>query len=335
MPAPKVALTHYFCSMSKLSPSAVVLDGYTTNPGDLSWEPLHQICKTEIYDRTPAALVPERAAEAEILIINKIVLGEVQFDQLPKLRCICITATGFDNVDVAAARQRNIVCCNVSGYSTESVAQHVFALILALSNRVEAHNASVQNGDWAASPDFAYTLSPIPEWKGKTLGIAGYGQIGQRIAEIGLAFGMRILANRRSKKEGWSGPIQFVDIEQLFRESDILSLHMPLTAETKHIVNAQRLAMMKKGALLINTGRGGLIHEADLKHALQQGTIGGAALDVLSQEPPPADHPLIGIKSCLITPHIAWAGVASRQRLLNETILNVKAFLDGKLRNEL
>ncbi|MBR9922707.1 MAG: D-2-hydroxyacid dehydrogenase [Bacteroidetes bacterium] len=313
---------------------AVVLDGYTMNPGDLSWESLKEISDLSVYERSPADQVIERAKEAEIILINKIRIGKDQLDQLPNLKAIFITATGYDNVDLEAAAKRSIPVCNVSGYSTESVAQQVFAMLLAITNKVQLHHESVSRGDWSRSDDFSYSLGTIPELAGKTLGIFGFGRIGKRVAEIGQAFDMQILANRRSTRHDRMPGVSFADRQELFQQSDVISLHVPLTDETQGLINKNSLSLMKKEAILINTGRGGLIVEQDLRDALQNGTIKAAALDVLSSEPPPADHPLIGLPNCLITPHLAWAGFASRKRLLEETVLNIKAYQKGSPRNQ-
>ncbi|MCB0704875.1 MAG: D-2-hydroxyacid dehydrogenase [Saprospiraceae bacterium] len=313
---------------------AVVLDGYTLNPGDLDWKPLESTVNLTVFDRTPAHQVIERAAPADIIILNKVRIGEAELKQLPDLKAIFILATGYDNVDIKAAAKRHIPVHNVSGYSTESVAQHVFALIFALTNKVELHHQSVQAGKWSQSPDFSYTLAPIPELAGKKLGILGFGKIGKRVAEIGQAFEMEILVTRRSLRHDRIPGVNFVDQQELFAQSDILSLHIPLTDQTNGIVNKANLGTMKKGAILINTGRGGLIIDQDLKEALESGQIAGAALDVLREEPPAVDHILLGVANCLITPHIAWAGFASRKRLLEETAINISAYLKGTPRNQ-
>jgi glycerate dehydrogenase len=311
----------------------VILDGYTLNPGDLNWEGFEAFGDIKIYDRTPEDKVIERAINADILIVNKVNLTLQVLDQLPKLKCICVLATGFNNVDTIAARKKSIPVCNVRGYSSESVTQHVFALILELFNEVAAHHNSVLNKDWSNCPDFSYTLNPIMELSGKTMGIYGFGRIGQAVAKIGLAFGMNIIAKHKHPERDKMEGVEFVDTDHLFINSDIISLHAPLTEESTGLINAQSLQKMKPTAFLINTARGGFIIEKDLKSALESGTIAGAALDVLSAEPPSEDHLLIGIKNCLITPHVAWASVEARQRLMKETIQNIQAFLKGVPRN--
>ncbi len=311
-------------------PLIVVLDGYTLNPGDLQWDALEALGEVRRYDFTADRDVVARSAAADILIVNKTAVNAELMAQLPKLRCISVTATGYNNIDTAAARLRGITVCNVSGYSSEAVAQHVFAMILALTNRVYEHNSSVQQGDWSRCRDFSYTLSPIRELAGKTLGIYGYGRIGRAVARIGAAFGMMIIATNRSPI---TEDIEQVSLSELFSRSDFLSLHAPLTPENQGIVSWSFLRQMKSGAVLINTSRGGLINEQDLQRALHAGRPAAAALDVLSQEPPPDNHPLAGMHNCLITPHNAWASVEARRRLMEGTVENVRAFLAGAPRN--
>ncbi len=312
----------------------VILDGFTLNPGDLSWEALQAFGEVEIYDRTPPEQSVARAKDADIILVNKHIVDAALMDQLPKLKLICVTATGFNNVDINHATEKGIQVCNVKGYSTSSVAQHVFAFILSFQNRIQEHNKSVQQGDWAKSQDFSYTLSPIVEIERKTIGIYGFGRIGQRVAELAQAFNMKVIATHKHPLRDRRPGVQFVHLEELFETSDYISLHAPLNADNVGIINARLLDLMKPSAYLINTGRGPLINEVDLKEALEANKLAGAALDVLSKEPPPADHPLIGVKNCIITPHLAWASLESRQRLMNGTVENVKAFLNGKPRNE-
>ena len=316
--------------ISENKPSIVVLDGYTLNPGDLSWAPLEALGNPVIYDYTPADQILSRAEGAEILLVNKAkITGEI-LERLNDLRCIVVTATGYNNIDLEAARLRNIRVCNAVGYSTEAVVQHVFALLLELTNAVGRHSQSVREGDWASQPHFAYTLQSIEELSGKTMGIYGFGNIGQRVSEVAMAFGMKIIATHKHPERDARPGVEFVDLKTLFERSDVVTLHVPLNASNTGIVNKNLLTRMKPGALLINTGRGGLIHEDDLLTVLEQGLIGGAALDVLSVEPPPPDHPLCRAPRCMITPHLAWASVEARQRLMEITIANVRAFLDGK-----
>ena len=310
----------------------VVLDGYTANPGDLSWEPIAAIGDLTVHDRTADADVVPRARGAEIVLTNKTVLSRDVIAALPGLRCICVLATGYNVVDVAAAKERGVAVCNVPEYSTPNVAQAVFALLLELTNRTGHHDRTVHEGRWAACNDFCYWDGDLVELAGLTLGIVGHGRIGAAVARIGAAFGMRILAHRRSgtgKVEGG----ELATLERVFRESDVVSLHCPLTPDTKELVNAARLATMKRTALLINTARGGLVNEADLAAALDAGTIAGAGIDVLTVEPPPASNPLLTAKNCVITPHIAWATRNARRRLIEATAGNVKAFVAGQPRN--
>lgn len=307
----------------------VVLDGYTLNPGDLDWAPLRALGACEIYERTPVDQVVHRARAAEVVLTNKCPLSAETIAQLPKLKYIGVLATGYNVVDVAAARARGIPVCNVPSYGTRSVAQHVFALILAHTQRVETHAMAVRAGRWSRSPDFCFWSHPLIELEGKTLGLVGYGRIGQAVAALGRAFGMHVLVHSRRATLG----VEQVELDELFHRADVVSLHCPLTPETQGIVNAQRLALMKPEALLVNTGRGPLIVEADLADALNAGRIAGAALDVLSSEPPTPDNPLLTAKNCLITPHIAWATKAARARLLGGVIENLRAYLAGHPQN--
>lgn len=311
----------------------VILDGYTLNPGDLSWETFKALGEVKIYDRTPPGEVLNRARGAEILVVNKVEVTRELLNELEGLKCICVLATGFNNIDTDAARTKDIPVCNVKGYSSDSVAQHVFALMLAFSNRVIFHDQSVQKGEWTSCPDFSYTLGTINELSGKTLGIYGFGRIGQAVAKIALAFGMKVMAKHKHPERDKMEGVTFVDTEVLFKESDFVSLHAPLTEQNTGLVNTELLETMKPTACLINTARGGFIVEQDLRTALESGKIAGAALDVLSEEPPQADHALLSVKNCLITPHVAWASKEARERLMHETILNIKSFQSGNPRN--
>lgn len=311
----------------------IALDGRTLNPGDLSWEGLSTFGEYEIHDFTPEEQVVERGRPADILLVNKVVLGKDELAQLPNLKCICVTATGYNNVDLQAARERGIPVCNAVGYSTDSVAQHVFALLLALTNKVYQHHISVQAGEWQRSDDFAYTLHTLPELAGKIFGIYGFGRIGQRVADLAQAFGMKILATHKHPERDARPGVEFVSLEELFERSDVISLHAPLSEANREIVNAQLLQRMKSTAYLINTGRGGLIQEADLKLALQEGQLAGAALDVLSTEPPKEGNVLISAPNCILTPHLAWASLEARQRLMDITLNNIRAFQAGAPQN--
>jgi len=313
----------------KKRPEIVVTDGFTLNPGDLSWRKLQSLGRVEIYDHTPAVEMAGRSASANILIVNKAPVDAGLLAQLPLLECICVSATGYNNVDVAAAKARGIPVCNAVGYGTDSVAQHVFALLLQWCNHVHAYQSSVAAGDWARSRDFCYYLNPLRELSGQTMGIYGFGRIGQKVAVIAQAFGMRVLACHKHPERDALPGVEFVELKTLFAQSDVITLHAPLTPENEGIVNKKLLGLMKPDALLINTGRGGLIRENDLRDALLRKSIGGASLDVLSKEPPPENHPLFGLDNCLITPHIAWASKEARERLMEITVDNVRAFLTG------
>lgn len=311
----------------------VVLDGYTLNPGDLSWNKLKALGNTEVYEYSTAEEIMERAREAEIILVNKAILNADILKALPKLRCICVTATGYNNVDIKFAKSKDIIICNVSGYGTDSVAQHVFALLLELTNQVGIHHESVQNGDWSRCRDFSYWKTPLVELAGKTMGIYGFGKIGQQVANIAMAFGMKILSTHKHPKRDARPGVTFVSIEELFTQSDVITLHAPMTDENKGIVNKDLLSKMKSTAFIINTARGGLINEADLKSALENDDLAGAGLDVLSEEPPKNGNILFGVKNCIITPHNAWGSREARERLLDETVENVAAFLQGEPRN--
>jgi len=311
----------------------VVLDGFALNPGDLSWQNLKELGECVIFDRTKPEEVLERANGAEALITNKVVINKALMDQLPLLRYIGVTATGYNVVDIQSAAERNIVVTNIPAYSTNSVAQLVFSHILNVANRVELHANSVRNGEWIKSPDFSYSKSPQIELAGKTLGIVGFGRIGSKVAEIGLALGMKVIFQNRSEKTDLPSGIIQKNLSEVFAESDFVSLNCPLTAENGEFVNRDLLKTMKPTAVLINTGRGGLINELDLANALNSGQISAACLDVLSTEPPLPDNPLVSARNCFITPHIAWATFEARQRLLNITIDNLKSFITGNPQN--
>lgn len=309
-----------------------ILDGYTLNPGDLSWKEFQNMGKCAVYDRTPANLTFERAKDAEIVITNKVVFDAEMIGRLPKLKYIGVLATGYNVVDVAAARKAGIIVTNIPAYSTASVAQMVFAHILNFTQNVALHAQSVTSGDWKNCIDFSYSLTPQTELAGKTLGIVGFGQIGQAVANIGLAFGLKVIFNNRSKKDTGLNAKQ-VDLDFLLAESDFISINCPLTPDNAGFMNAEAISKMKKTAFLINTGRGPLINETDLAEALNSGRIAGAGLDVLSTEPPTENNPLPAAKNCFITPHIAWATFEARTRLINIAAENLKAFLNGHPKN--
>ncbi|MHC4517435.1 MAG: D-2-hydroxyacid dehydrogenase [Planctomycetota bacterium] len=311
----------------------VVLDGYTLNPGDLTWVPLENLGHCTIHDRTPAEEVAARTREAEIVLTNKTDLNAATLQALPKLQYIAVLATGYNIVDVDAARARGIPVSNVPTYGTESVAQMTFAHILNLTQHVGHHARTVQEGRWCSSRDFCYWDMPLAELAGLTLGLVGLGRIGRAVARIGLAFGMRVVAcDPVAQNDGPNG-CTMIELDDVFRRSDVVSLHCPLTADNAGLVNAERLALMKPRSLLINTSRGALIDERALADALQAGRIAGAGLDVLAVEPPGTDNPLLTTRNCYVTPHIAWATRAARQRLLDVTVENVAAFLEGRLQN--
>lgn len=311
----------------------VVLDGYTLNPGDLSWDGIKKLGDCTIYDRTPPEKTVERSQGTEAVFINKVVFNREVIRQLPDLKYIGVLATGYNVVDLNAATEAGIVVTNIPAYSTASVAQMVFSHILHLVQNVSKHAESVKNGEWANSIDFSYHLTPQTELAGKTLGIIGFGQIGQAVAQIGLAFGMNIVFHNRSKKETGLNARQ-VDLDSLLATSDFISINCPLTSENEGFINKAAIEKMKTAVVLINTGRGPLINENDLAEALNNGRIAGACLDVLSTEPPSPDNPLIKAKNCYITPHIAWATTEARERLMEIATKNLKTFLEGKPQNK-
>jgi glycerate dehydrogenase len=307
----------------------VILDGLTTNPGDLSWEPLERLGSLTVFDRTPPGAVAARAAGADVVLTNKAILGREQIAALRGLKYVGVLATGHNIVDGAAARERGIPVTNVPDYSTPNVIQATWALILELTNRVGHHDRTVHEGRWAACPDFCYWDGDLVELAGRTLGIVGYGRIGRGVADVGRAMGMRVMHHRQRS----AGDPGSVDLDTLFRESDVVSLHCPLSPETRHLVDARRLALMKPAAFLVNTARGPLVDEAALADALNAGRIAGAAVDVLSVEPPPPTNPLLTARNCVITPHVAWATRDARRRLIDVAAANVAAFAAGSPRN--
>ena len=315
-----------------MSPAIVVLDGYTVNPGDLSWDELKKFGQLEVHDRTPADAVAATAANAEIILASKAQLDQAAIDAMPNLKYIGVLATGYNNVDVAAAKKQGIIVTNVPAYSTPAVAQTVFAHLLNLTQRVAEHAIEVRRGKWQLAKDWCYWDYPLVELEGATMGIVGMGRIGRATAKLAIAFGMKVIAASRSKTD-WPDDVAWTDVDTVFRESDVVSLHCPLTDETHHLVNAQRLATMKPTAFLINTGRGPLVDEAALAAALSSGKLAGAGLDVLTVEPPNQPSPLFSNENCYVTPHLAWATKASRSRLMKVVIANVEAFLNGNPQN--
>ncbi len=315
----------------------VVLDGYAANPGDLDWSPLEAFGEVEVYERTPADKVLERCREAEIVLTNKVPFDAERIGALPKLRYIGVTATGYNIIDLQAAEEHGVTVTNVPAYSTASVAQMTFALLLELTQNVGHHSHLVRWGHWSEAPDFCFWDKPLIELAGLTMGLVGFGQIARAVAGIAAAFGMKVQVFTRSPEKYRNQPeyasVAFVDLEELLRTSDVVSLHCPLTPETDRLINAERLGLMKPGAYLINTGRGQLVDEDALAAALKQKRLAGAGLDVLSVEPPPGSNPLLTAPNCFVTPHIAWATRAARQRLLDTVIANVGAFVEGRPQN--
>lgn len=314
-----------------MSLNIVILDGQLANPGDVSWSSIEVLGQVTNYPSTSSDQVIERSQDADVLILNKIRLNKDQFEQLPKLKLVCLLATGYDNVNIQDAKAHDVIVCNAVAYGVDSVAQHVFALILTATNYISAHNNSIQNGDWH-DRQWSYTLSPLRGLAGKTLGIYGYGKIGKKVAELGRAFGMNILINTRSSKT-FSDDTQQVSLEEVFAISDVISLHAPLSNKNEGIINKQLLHQMKDEAILINTARGGLINEDDLRDHLLANPKFIAALDVLSKEPPSKGHPLLGLNNCILTPHNAWANIDARKRLIEIVADNIRGFKEGSPTN--
>lgn len=316
-------------------PQIVVLDGHTLNPGDIDWKPIESLGRLTVYDRSGAQSA-ERARGAPIVLTNKDPISAEMMDRLPDLRYIGVLATGTNIVDLRAASERGIVVTNVPGYGAQSVAQHAFALLLELVNHTSRHIDAVRAGRWSSSPDFCFTVDTIVELADKTMGIVGVGAIGRRVARISRAFGMNVAAAYQPDMETVhlsDVSIHWMPVDELFSASDVITLHCPLTEETRHLVNAQRLEQMKPSAYLINTGRGPLVDEEALQQALIEGQLAGAGLDVLDVEPPAKDHPLIGAPRCVVTPHIAWATREARVRLMSIAAENIAAFLRGSPQN--
>ncbi len=305
----------------------VILDGHALNPGDLSWDCFRQFGTVHYYDRTESEdQAIARIGSAEIVLLNKVSITENILNRCPSLRLICVLATGYNVVDCAAARVRGIPVCNVPGYGTDSVAQFTFALLLELCHQVGLHSQSVHNGDWTACPDFCYWKTPQMELAGKTIGIIGYGAIGKAVGRIAKAFGMKVLAYSRTQHPGTN----YVTLNTLFTQSDIISLHCPLFPETAGMINRETIAEMKDGVILLNTARGGLLDEQAVADGLKSGKIRGAAVDVAREEPISQENPLLTAPNCIVTPHIAWAPLEARQRILNITTQSIHGFLSGK-----
>ena len=308
----------------------VVLDGYTLNPGDLSWEGLEKLGNLTVFDRTPPDKVLERAADADIIFTNKTPLGGEVLNQLPNLKFIGVLATGYNIIDTDTARKKGVVVTNVPGYSTASVVQLTFALLLELTLHVQRHSDSVMDGKWARSADFCFWDFPLIELADKTIGIIGFGSIGEKVADVATAFGMNVIGSRRHRTDqSHRKNFKWADIPELLAESDVVSIHTPLLPETKGLMNKEMIGLMKPSAFLLNTSRGPLVVDQDLADALNGGMLAGAGIDVLSTEPPAADNPLFSAKNCLITPHIAWATKEARTRLMAITVDNLVRFIDG------
>lgn len=315
--------------------SGVVLDGYTENPGDLDWTPLQNLCNLKIYDRTEPADTIERCKDCELVFTNKVVISKEIIDALPKLKYIGVLATGYNIVDIDYAKKKNIVVTNIPSYSSDSVAELVIAFILEFSFNIGKHSAEVHSGKWAKSPHFCYHSFSLHEIKGKTLGIFGLGNIGFEVMKIARALGLKVIFTNRSKKKFAEFPdLKQVDLETLLKNSDFISLNAPLTEKTKFVINAKTLKLCKKTAYIINTARGPLVNEADIADALTKKLIAGYGTDVLETEPMKPDNPLLGLDNCLITPHIAWQTFEARTRLMEILTTNVKAFIEGKIQNQ-
>ena len=310
----------------------VVLDGYTLCPGDLSFDSLKQLGDVAVYDRTDKEDVAKRIGDAQIVLTNKTVISREIMEKCSAMRYIGVLATGYNVVDVTAASEHGIVVTNVPAYSTKAVAQHTFALLLACMSRVHEYDAQVKQGRWQTSPDFCFYAGPMEELAGKTLGIIGFGNIGQAVAQIALAFGMRVLVHTRTPKAGWE-EVAFVTREELFGKSDVITLHCPLTEKTQGIVDAAALAQMKDGVRLINTSRGPLVNEADMAAALSVGKVAKYMADVLSVEPAGEGNPLLAAPNTLLTPHVAWAPLQTRERLLGIAVENVRNYIKGSPSN--
>ncbi len=309
----------------------IVLDGYTLNPGDLSWDKLNNLGEVVLYDRTPADKIIERSLGAEVLITNKTPFSEATINSLPDLKYIGVLATGYNVLDTEAAKKRNVLVTNAPAYSTASVAQLTFALLLELCQHVQKHSDSVMDGKWARSTDFSYSDFPLIELSGKTFGIIGFGNIGKKVADLATVFGMDVIAaSRNQTDQSLRKNFRWETVSGVLEQADVVSIHCPLTPETKGLINSESLKRMKRSAFLINTSRGPVVVEKDLADALNNGIIAGAGIDVLSIEPPSIDNPLFKAKNCIITPHIAWATKEARVRLMDIAVNNVAAFINGK-----
>ena len=326
-------MRNFASDLPKRTMKIVILDGYSANPGDLSWEELERLGTLTVYDRTKPDETVARAADADIVLTNKVVLGQKEIALLPQLKYIGVLATGYNVVDTKAARERGIVVTNVPAYSTESVAQMVFAHLLTVTNRTEHYAQLNRNGRWSESADFCYWDTNLTELSGKTFGIVGLGNIGSRVAQIALAFGMQVKALTSKSAAALPVGIQKADLQELLSTSDVLSLHCPLTENTRHLLNADSISLMKPAAIVINTGRGPLVNDSDMAEALAQGRIAAYCADVLTEEPPKPDNPLLKQPHAFITPHIAWATREARLRLIGTATANVRAFIEHHPQN--
>jgi len=312
----------------------VILDATALTPGDLSYDCINQFGKVTLYDRTDTLQQTiERIADNEIILVNKVPITEEVLDACPNIKLICVQATGYNIVDCDACAKRRIPVTNVPSYGTAAVAQFTMGLILEMCHRIGLHNHSVHQGDWINSRNFCYWLTPQTELAGKTIGIIGFGRIGQAVGQLAKAFGMNVIAYNRSQSAAGNAIAEYVDLDTLLSRSDIISLHCPQTLQTEKMINAESIAKMKDGAMLVNTARGGLVDESELVQALESGKLRCAAVDVVSQEPMKPDNPLLSTRKCIITPHIAWAPVESRQRLLDCVVENIRAFISGTPQN--
>lgn len=308
----------------------VVLDGFTANPGDLPWTPLAELGDLTVYDRTSPDQAVERIGDAACILTNKVIISRAVMDACPNLRYVGILATGYNVIDLAAAAEKGIVVTNIPNYSTDAVAQHVFALLLEACNHVGHHSAAVHAGRWGQGPDWCFWDMPLVELTGKTMGLVGFGSIGRRTARIARAFGMRVLVYARTPRPDPDNPVEFVTLDDLYRRSDVISLHVPLSAETENLISRDSLSRMKPGVIVINTARGPLVHAADMAAALRSGTVGCFAADVAETEPIAGDSPLLKQPNCILTPHIAWASQSARGRLLDIAANNLKQFQAGQ-----
>lgn len=306
---------------------AVILDGFAVNPGDLSWDFLKQFGEYDVYGQSKEYEVAERIGDAEIAVTNRMKINSDVLDKCPNLKFVSAFGTGYDMIDVKACRERGVEVCNIPGYSTPSVAQFAFSLMLAISTRIDKFYKAVKEGTWTGRPEFPYQNIPYVELEGKTVGVYGCGAIGKRFAQLCSAFGMKVLAYRRNAPATFDDCIEYVDADRLIRESDFISLHCPLTNETRGLVNDEFLSKVKKGAYIINTSRGAVIDEYALSRALKNGTLAGAAIDVMVSEPPEKDNPLLSLDNCIITPHAAWVSIEARRRLIDILCQNIESFI--------